>query len=180
MDDSISRNVLHLPGDVYRKIWQHLFGDGSCDEAAGFLFVRHRAEGEEQIFEHIEWYPVPADGYSVRNEFHFELTDEVRARIIKRAHDLGSSIVEFHSHGGPRPAAFSPSDQWGFREFVPHVWWRLKGRPYLAVVATRQDFDGLAWITGPEDPQRLNGIVVDGQTLPPTGLSCLTQDEYEY
>ena len=180
MGNSVQGNILHLPDAVYQQIWQHLFGDGSCDEAAGFLFVRHRAEGEDQIFEHIEWYPVPPDGYSVRNEFHFELTDEVRAQVIKRAHDLEASIVEVHSHDGPSPAAFSPSDQWGFREFVPHVWWRLKGRPYIAVVATRLDFDGLAWITGPEDPQRLNGIVVDGQTLTPTGLSSLTQDSHEY
>ena len=180
MGNSVTQVVLHLPGDVYRRIWQHLFGDGSCDEAAGFLFVKHRAEGEEHIFEHIEWYPVPPEGYSVRNEFHFELADEVRAQVIKRAHDLGASIVEVHSHGGSWPAAFSPSDQWGFREFVPHVWWRLKGRPYLAVVATRRDFDGLVWIVGPEDPQPLNSIVTDGQTITPTGLSSLTQDEYEY
>ena len=113
--------------------------------SGAFLFARHRTEDAEQIFETIEWYPVPPDGYGVRNEFHFELTDEVRAHVIKRAHDLGACIVEVHSHGGPLPAAFSPSDLWGFREFVPHVWWRLKGRPYLALVATRRDFDGLAW-----------------------------------
>lgn len=180
MVNKVQRIVLQLPGDEWRRIWQHLFGDGSCDEAAGFLFARHRTEGEEQIFETIEWYPVPPDGYGVRNEYHFELTDQVRAQVIKRAHDLGASIVEVHSHGGRWPAAFSPSDQWGFREFVPHVWWRLKGRPYLAVVATRRDFDGLVWLTGPEDPQRLDGIVVDGQTLTPTGLSSLAQGDYGY
>lgn len=180
MVNNAQRIVLQLPSDDWRRIRQHLFGDGSCDEAAGFLFVRHRTEDAEQIFETIEWYPVPPDGYAVRNEFHFELTDEVRARVIKRAHDLGASIVEVHSHGGPWPAAFSPSDQWGFREFVPHVLWRLKGRPYLALVATRRDFDGLAWLTGPEDPQRLDGIVVDGQVLTPTGLSSLAQGDYGY
>ena len=94
--------------------------------------MKHLTKGEDQIFEYIEWYAVPADGFSVCNEYHFELTDEVRAQVIKRAHDLGASIAEVHSHHGPWPAAFSPSDQLGFREFVPHVWWRLKGRPYLA------------------------------------------------
>ena len=180
MGSDAARTVLHLSANDYHRVWQHLFGDGSDDEAAGFLFVRQRSQEEERIFEHLEWYPVPPDGYAVRNSFHFELTDAVRAEVIKRAHDLGASVVEVHSHGGTWPAAFSPSDQLGFREFVPHVWWRLKGRPYLAVVATRWDFDGLAWITGPEDPQRLDGIVVDGQMLTPTGLSSLTQDVYEY
>jgi hypothetical protein len=180
MGSDAVRVVLHLTDDDYQRVRQHLFGDDSCDEAAGFLFVGHRSEGQEHSFEQLDWYPVSPDGYAVRNAFHFELTDEVRAHVIKRAHDLGASIVEVHSHGGPWSAAFSPSDQLGFREFVPHVWWRLKGRPYLALVATRQDFDGLAWITGPEDPQRLDGIMVDGQMLRPTRLSSLTQDRHEY
>ena len=180
MGGSLARTVLHLPGEVHQRIWQHLFGDGSWDEAAGFLFVKHRDEGGEQIFEYIEWYAVPDDGFSVRNEYHFELTDEVRAHVIKRAHDLGASLIEVHSHNGQWPAAFSPSDQLGFREFVPHVWWRLNGRPYLAVVATKRDFDALVWITGPEEPQHLSSIVVDGQTLTPTGLSSLGQGGYEY
>ena len=180
MAGSVAPTVLHLPGDVHQGIWQHLFGDGSWDEAAGFLFVKHRDEGEEQVFEYIEWYAVPDDGFSVRNEYHFELTDETRAQVIKRAHDLGASLVEVHSHNGQWPAAFSPSDQLGFREFVPHVWWRLKGRPYMAIVATKRDFDGLVWITGPGEPQHLNSIVVDGQTLSPTGLSSLGEGGYEY
>ena len=178
MDNDTMRAVLHLASDDYHRIWQHLFDDGSSMEASGFLFVRHQPEVEQHTFVYLEWYPVPPDGYAVRNDFHFELTDEVRAQVIKRAHDLGASIVEVHSHGGSWPAVFSPSDQWGFREFVPHVWWRLRGRPYLAVVATRRDFDGLVWITGPEDPQRLDGIVVDEHMLMPTGLSFLTQDYY--
>ena len=138
---------------------------------------------EQHIFVYLEWYPVPPDGYAVRNEFHFELTDEARAQVIKRAHDLDASIVEVHSHGGSWPAAFSPSDQWGFREFVPHVWWRLKGRPYLAVVATRHDFDGLVWITGPEGSStsgwhrgRRADAHAYGNFVPHTGLLCIVND----
>ena len=129
MANDTVRAVLHLAADDYHRIGQHLFDDGSCTEASGFLFVRHQPQAGQHIFVYLGWYPVPPDGYAVRNEFHFELTDEVRAQVIKHAHDLDASIVEVHSHGGSRPAAFSPSDHWGFREFVPHVWWRLKGAP---------------------------------------------------
>ena len=90
---------------------------------------------------------------------------------IKRAHDPGTCLVEFHSHTGPWPAAFSGSDLIGFREFVPHIWWRLKGRPYLAVVACRSTFDGFAWIAGPTAPVPIAGILNDETLMEPTGLS---------
>ena len=64
----------------------------------------------------------------------------------------------------------------GFAEFVPHVWWRLQGKPYFAVVVTRKNFDGLAWIINPKTPQRLDGIALDSSVLKPTRLSPLRYD----
>lgn len=180
MGNNLARVILRIPTNDYQRIWRHLVGDGLPAESAGFLFVKHRLQGDEEWFEHLEWYPVPDDGYLARTGHHFELTDHTRAQVIKRAHDLEASIVEFHSHGGPWPAAFSSSDQLGFREFVPHIWWRLKERPYLAVVVTRYDFDSLAWMVDPKTPQRLDCIVVDELVLKPTQLSSLSQDCYEH
>lgn len=142
-------------------------------ESAGFLFALPKAEGEATVFESLEWFPVPPDGFLSVSEYHLVLTDDIRAKVIKRAHDLGSSLVEFHSHTEDEPAEFSRSDQAGFDEFVPHVWWRLKGRPYLAVVVTPADFDGLAWLADPRRPQRLDGIIVDGTLRTPTHRSPL-------
>lgn len=164
---------LYLPDDLATAIWAHLLEDETESEAAGFLFAKHRSEGAAHAFEALEWYPVPPEGFFFRSSYHFELTDEFRAGVIKRAHDLGASVVEFHCHRGPWPARFSPSDQAGIREFVPHIWWRLKGRPYVAVVVADSGFDGLVWVTGPETPQHLTGIVVDETTLEPTRLSSL-------
>ena len=98
------------------------------DEAAGFLFARHRLKTESKslrLSNGIRCHPM---GMGWRNEYHFELTDQVRAQVIKRAHDLGASIVEVHSYGGRWPAAFRPVINGGFGSSVPHVWWRLKGR----------------------------------------------------
>ena len=173
--------LLRLPSDVYEEIRAHLLPGNLAPETAGFIFVvPERQEGGTQVFEYVEWYPVPPDGFVERSPYHLELTDETRAEVIKRAHDLGASVVELHSHTGPYPAAFSPDDQRGLREFVPHIWWRLRKRPYFAMVVTEEDFDGLAWMVDPKEPQHLGGIVVDGEVLEPTRLSSLGARDERY
>ena len=169
--------LLHIEPDMYREVWEHLLSQDQVTESAGFMFVKPDLHGNVQVFEHIEWFPVPPEGFLELTDRHFSLTDETRAWIIKRAHDLGASIVEFHSHKGPWPAVFSLTDQMGLQEFVPHVWWRLKGTPYLAVVVAPTDFDGLVWITDSVSPQNLDGIVSGGAIHRPTQLSSLTYEE---
>ena len=142
------------------------------------MYVRHNPQDEAEVFEYVDWYLIPSNGFLSRSRYHFELTDETRARVIKQAHDLGTSLAEFHSHAGSWPAAFSASDLLGFQEFVPHAWWRLKGKPYLALVVTRANFDGLAWLTDPRTPQHIDGIVTGGSVLKSTRLSPLKYNTY--
>lgn len=165
--------LLHIQMDVYEGIVDHLLPDDDEVESAGFLFVKQRPAEAAQTFEAIEWFPVTSDGFIELSEYHFELAPRTRAQVIKRAHDLGASIVEFHSHRGHWPAEFSPTDLIGLQEFVPHVWWRLKGKPYLAIVLSPNGFDGLAWVTDPVSAQYIDGIVVAEMILEPTRLSPL-------
>ena len=114
----MGRVVLHVPSSVYEEIQTHLLDKNPESESAGFMFVVPATQdGDAHIYEHVEWCPVPPDGFVENSWFHLELTDEFRASVIKRAHDLGASIVEFHSHLGPQPARFSPFDRRGLREF---------------------------------------------------------------
>ncbi len=166
-----ARTLLVLPPAMHAAIWAHLLPRPKVPEEAAFAFAVREADHGNDSYCCVEWLPVPPDGFASRSAVHFELTDEIRAGVIKRAHDLGASLVEFHSHTGPWPAGFSASDILGFREFVPHVWWRLKGRPYLAVVVTASGFDAVAWVTGPGTPSQLDGIAVGAQLLCPTGLT---------
>jgi hypothetical protein len=159
-----------MPGDVQAEVWSHLFSDPRGREQAAFMFVR-TDPGETALFRFVEWMPILADGFEYQSWAYIELTDESRATVIKRAHDLCCSLVELHSHTGPWPAAFSWSDIEGFREFVPHVRWRLKGRPYFAVVVAKTGFDGFAWTTNAEEPVPLSGIYAGPNLLAPTGLS---------
>lgn len=166
-----SRVILALKRETQEALWRHLLPPGRTPEQAAFAFAIPEHRNGTTVFQGNEWYAIPPEGFESRSAVHFELTDAVRAQVIKRAHDLGASLIELHSHTGVWPAAFSPSDLIGFREFVPHVWWRLKGRPYLAVVVTRANFDGFAWLTGPDAPVPLAGILKDQALLEPTGLS---------
>lgn len=120
--------------------------------------------------------------FEVQSAVHIALTDDAQQRIIKTAWDLDAAIVEFHSHVNPRyPAAFSSSDRAGFADFVPHVWWRLQGKPYAAVVVAPGSIDALVWRNDPRRAEPLAGIdlqdLQNGRnaggvaTLIPTGLT---------
>jgi len=162
--------LLELPAAVYRGLQAHLLPPRSKNEQAAFVFARaDTSAGNKTVFRFLDWLPLEADNFAAQHEVYLELRDEMRGTLIKRAHDLNASLVEFHSHPGPYPAQFSPSDLAGFREFVPHVWWRLRGRPYAAVVVAPSGFDALAWLTSPQEPVALNAIMVDGKRLTPTG-----------
>jgi len=170
--------MIHIPLKIYRVVLAHLLPSRLRNEEAGFMYVRPTSGKDGNSFEFVDWDLIPPHGFLVRSRYNFELTDESRARVIKRAHDLGASLVEMHSHSGSFPAAFSHSDLIGFAEFVPHVWWRLQGKPYFAVVVARKSFDGLAWLVGPDTPQRLDGIVVGENIFVPTKLSPLRYNAY--
>lgn len=167
----MGRVMLNLPVDVHRELMDHLLPANSLIEEAAFVFVHSTSDRGKVVFRFTEWFAVDPEGFVHRSEGYLELTDTIRAQVIKRAHDLGASIVEFHSHPYPWPAAFSQSDRNGLDEFVPHVWWRLKSRPYLAVVVSPSYFDGLVWLSDPKTPQLLDGIRVGKRFLRPTGLT---------
>ena len=164
---------LELPPSHKAEIWSHLLPIGERGERAAFAFVRHVPQATEHRFDFIEWYAVPRSGLAKPNAFQVELTDETKAKVIKRAHDLEACLVELHSHPGPWPAAFSETDRIGLAEFVPHVRWRLRGRPDIALVVAKNDFDGLVWISDAPEAQRLDGIRAGHDVLLPTALSRL-------
>lgn len=162
---------LHLAEDTYAELQDHLFPHHDREnEQCAFLFSRAR-NGVAQDLEIVETHLVPPSGFEVQSPHYLELTDETRAGVIKRAHDLEAGLVEVHTHPGWRTASFSWSDLSGFDEFVPHVMRRLPGRPYLAVVVTPQDFDALVWLEYRSAPSPLEFLSVGAHRMRPTGLT---------
>lgn len=168
--------VLKLSRDLDRALQRHLLPDSSACEEAAFLFTHIAHQNHRMVFEPVEHLLVGPDGFVHRSPRFLELTDGVRAQVIKRAHDLGTAVVEFHSHPQYTPQ-FSWSDVQGLREFVPHVRWRLKGRPYGAVVVAPAGFDALFWVDTTLMPVTLEEIEVEGQVRKPTGWSLSNWQE---
>jgi ThiF family protein len=155
----------------FRAIDKHLRSHKT--EQVIFLFLSGDVASDGAIFEVADHYIVPQEDLIRESEFHAEVSEEAQARVIKMASDKQLSLGEIHSHPQSlEDAAFSPSDFEGFKEFVPHIWWRLKGKPYVALVFGRNSFDALAWIGDPEDPIGIESLEVGKQSLRSTGISA--------
>lgn len=155
----------------YLNILKHLFPKRIKRERVSFIFASSIRLNTSLRFNLKEWYPVKPSEYKFQSSGYVELKDDMRPKIIKKAFDLNASIIEVHSHPYNTPAMFSYSDLEGFKEFVPHVWWRLKGKPYAALVFSSSDFDGLAWVDSPQDCKPVTELVVDGNNLQANNLS---------
>lgn len=163
--------ILKIPPSEYSALHYHLLPPGGWREEAAFLMVRCERAGDAATFEFMEAIKLRPDEFQTQEGDYIELSDATRARIIKQAHDLDACLVEIHCHPGPYRAAFSEADWHGLRETVPHMFWRLHNRPYLAVVVAESGFDALVWIDDPTVPHRLHGILVGDALLQPTNLS---------
>ncbi len=175
------KTSLLIPKKIYHDIHNYLFPKKVRFERVTFIFTKISKTNGYLNFQFKSWYPVKLHEYEYRSRVHVELKDRMRQKIIKMAFDIDAAIVELHSHVYSAPARFSPSDFQGFEEFVPHVWWRLKGKPYAAIVFSKLDFDALVWIDNSEDYEQLAEIVVGKQHLYPNGLTLtILERKHEY
>ena len=140
------KTLLTMADGTIEELYEHLLPKGSWREEAAFLYVHRRDDSATSKFDCVEVEKLKPDDFVAHHSDYIELEDSARIRLIKRAHALGASLVELHSHPGPWPAAFSEADRAGLRDTVPHMFWRLQQRPYLAIVVAKTGFDALVWI----------------------------------
>lgn len=133
--------VIAAPSGLLADALEHL---RSGPEEAGFFLADFDPSGTR--FSLTAWRPMSLDDFEYRSDHHLTLRDEIRPEIIKWAWDNGACLVEAHSHDHDGVASFSPSDLSGFEQWVPHVRWRLRRRPYAAVVIDGDTIDALAWM----------------------------------
>ena len=153
---------LHFMPGEYVALRQHLLVSAPREQAAFGFMPKDAVDAGRQL--PVKKIELLEDGdFVVRSSDYLELTDDARQRIIRTAHDGSFAVVEFHSHPFNLPAEFSSADRMGLQRSVPHMLWRLKGRPYLAVVIGPNDFDGLAWL--PDKRLFQLSSIIDGDTL---------------
>jgi hypothetical protein len=150
---------------------RHLLPSHSTSEEAAFLFCDAQHDDTRLVFRVVDTRLLPPHAFAHRSPWFLELTDATRGALIKHAHDLGAALVECHSHPDQIRAEFSPSDLTGFQDFVPHVRWRLNGRPYAALVFARDNFDALVWNGQSQTAQLLRAIDFVDHQLRPTGAT---------
>lgn len=167
----MDNTILKIPDTVRAQIWGHLNLENSLTEEAGFMLAKAGINGQQLTLEFIEWMPLRNGDFQSKLGDYLELANETRAKLIKLAHDKTACLVEFHSHPGPYPAMFSYADKVGLEEFVPHVRWRLKGRPYVAVVVAASGFDALVWSDNSSQPNALSAIETEKLHMMPTNLT---------
>jgi hypothetical protein len=150
-------------------VCRHLLPEPAGSEHAAFLFGNF--EPKHCLIRVTDYELLAPGDFIVQEIDYLELTDATRARLIKRAHDIGACLIEMHSHPGHAAAVFSVSDFIGLRETVPHMLWRLRGQPYAAIIVANSGFDGLAWYPGTIAPVGLEGVAIGSRMLVPTNLS---------
>ncbi len=149
-----------IPEKRYADIRKYLFPSKLSHEKVAFLFTKIENNQNNIHFDYTDWYPVRPSEYQSVSMYHIELIEAIRPLIIKKAFDTDTTIIEIHSHPYKIPAVFSTSDLIGFQEFVPHIRWRLKKKPYGALVLSLIDFDGLVWLDNTSNPDQLSELII--------------------
>lgn len=136
--------MLSIPRRKYRFIRSHLF-KGQKEEGC-FLFVDTSFNSAVIHLDVKEVHLIKPDKWDYQSDFHLELKDKEKVKVMLKAKKFNYDLIECHSHRSSGVANFSPSDAHGLDEFVRYVWWKLSGRIYGALVWTKNDIAGQIWL----------------------------------
>lgn len=142
-------------------------------EQGAFLFASPAGNGALTIID--TKVLSPAD-FTIQTAQYLELQENVLQRMILRAHETNTALVEAHSHPfteGPC-VGFSLLDCDGLADIGAHVSWRLPGRPYVALVLGWAAFDSLYWVEGERKPRGCVDLLVGDQVL------CASRESERY
>ena len=136
--------MVSIPRQKYRFIRAHLF-KGQKEQGC-FLFVDTFFNSAVINLNVKEVHLIKSDKWDYQSDFHLELKDKEKVKVMLKAKKFNYDLIECHSHRSSEVAKFSPSDAHGLDEFVQYVWWKLPGKIYGALVWTKNDIAGQVWL----------------------------------
>jgi hypothetical protein len=169
----VMNNFIDITQQQFLDVWQHVLPVGAVNESAAFMFAEFEESNNSLVLKAKDYLLIGPEGFAAQHDDYIELSNETRISIIKKAHQTNTALIELHSHpfDSYRSAAFSRADMIGFSETVPHMFWRLPARPYVAIVVSPRGFDSLVWLKDPISPAQLTALRVDGKQLLPTNMT---------
>ena len=157
---------LSISEEEWQSVKSYLQDD---EEKVAFFYIENSENSNIWSVNGIKFLE-PVD-YANQSLYGVELADHVRPQIISYALSSKKGIAEIHMHGGKFPAMFSGIDIDGLRSLAPHMLWRLRTMPYVALVLGSDDYDGLVWFDVKAGVQTIRALRIDSKNLMPTGLS---------
>lgn len=173
------KTLLDIEPGAWHALRNHLLVRDPLREQAAFMFAKALEHSDELRLVIASVRLVEPHELACHSSCHLELKEETWSAVIREAHQRQAALVEVHSHVGDDSAEFSASDMNGLSSTAPHVAWRLKGRPFAALVVTRKDFDALCWGPGQPDPDVLTALHIGTQALAPTSRSRRRWHEFQ-
>ena len=162
------KHYFHMSDAQWRSTVDHVLSADSSLESAAFLFARPSCNGASRSLTVVDITFAQKRDFSHQYEDYLELTDDTRIQLQKTATMLQASIIEVHSHPRQSVATFSLADLLGFEESVPQMRWRLRDRPYGAIVISPTSFDALVWWETTR-PAMVDAICLQQRRLTPSG-----------
>jgi hypothetical protein len=104
---------------------------------------------------------------------------QVRTDLLGWAARSELALVECHRHLHGDPACMSWTDVIGLADWVPHVRWRIGGRPYAALVIADTTLDGLAWTGTDARAERVDIVILGSESTATTGRSIDRLESHE-
>lgn len=153
---------LVIPEALYFQVHCHLLKDEA--EHLAFFLCNVGRSGGEPIFLAREIILIEDGDLQGPLQFGIDLKLEALLSVINKAVRAKKALVEAHSHPFSNNPAFSPTDEHGFKEFVPYVIDSVRGMPYGATVWGQQGMHGSCWSTWSEKGSAMDVLVV-GQSL---------------
>jgi hypothetical protein len=149
-----------LPEHLHQTLMRHLFQNDL--EQAAFLFASHAVDGGTLKMTAVDVHLVPADAWDYQSEMHLQMSDEERGKILKMARDKGLALVDCHSHPHAGDDVwFSGSDVSGITEFAAYVNWKLRNKPFAAIVWAEDSLDAVAWHGAFDSVQSVESVNIE-------------------